>query len=303
MSKTRPAEVATLSTQSIPSSSPTTASPGEAPRCSLCGAPLAPDQRYCLECGERQMPRSEFLFGDPRPAGLQSGAASPPSSPPTPPTAAPAGAASSRNATLTALAGIGLLLLAMGVGVLIGRSGGSKQAAPAAQVITVGGTAGSGSGTSDESSFTSDWPAGTSGYTVQLETLPQSGTSVSAVAAAKAKATAKGATGVGALKSEEFASLTAGQYVIYSGDFPKKAEAEKAREALVKSFPGATVIDVSSHSSSEAAESTKSNGSGKGVGETPSKPAPPSVLNNLHSSKGKSYEEKSKNLPDVVETG
>ena len=64
------------------------------------------------------------------------------------------------------------------------------------------------------------------------------------------------------------------------------------------------MIDVSTQSSSsEAAEGTKATGSGKGVGETPSKPAPPSVLNNLRSSKGKSYEEKSKNLPDVVETG
>ncbi len=246
------------------------------------------------------MPRSEFLFGGP--AQAQARPTSPPASPPNQPATPPADAANSRNATLTALAGIGLLLLAMGVGVLIGRSGSTKQASAAPQVITVGGTASTGAST--EGSFTSDWPAGTSGYTVQIETLPQSGTSVSAVAAAKAKATAKGATGVGALKSEEFSSLTAGEYVIYSGDYPKKAEAEKARTALAKSFPGATVIHVSSQgSSTEASETGKSTGSGKGVGETPSKPAPPSVLNNLRSSKGKSYEEKSKNLPDVVETG
>ena len=84
-------------------------------------------------------------------------------------------ASRSKNATLTALAGIGLLLLAMGVGVLIGRSGSSKQAAAAPQVITVGGTAATGAGT--EASFTSDWPSGSDGYTIQLETLPQSGTS------------------------------------------------------------------------------------------------------------------------------
>ena len=39
-----------------------------------------------------------------------------------------------------------------------------------------------------------------------------------------------------------------------------------------------------------------------GVGSVPSKPAPPSVLKNLHTkSSGGSYEQKSKNLPDVVE--
>ena len=41
-----------------------------------------------------------------------------------------------------------------------------------------------------------------------------------------------------------------------------------------------------------------------GVGSVPSKPAPPSVLKNLHTkSSGESYEQKSKNLPNVVETG
>ena len=41
-----------------------------------------------------------------------------------------------------------------------------------------------------------------------------------------------------------------------------------------------------------------------GVGSVPSKPAPPSVLKNLRKkSNGDSYEQKSKNLPNVVETG
>jgi hypothetical protein len=36
----------------------------------------------------------------------------------------------------------------------------------------------------------------------------------------------------------------------------------------------------------------------------PSKPAPPSVLKSLHTGgSGGSYEQKSKNLPNVVETG
>jgi hypothetical protein len=55
-------------------------------------------------------------------------------------------------------------------------------------------------------------------------------------------------------------------------------------------------------SNSESSSSTKGSGS-SGVGSSESHPAPPSVLNSLKGTKGKNYEEKSKNLPDVVETG
>jgi hypothetical protein len=228
-----------------------------------------------------------------------------PAVPPVPPGAAPPTAGGSeRNNTPIVIAGVGVLLLAMGVGVLIGRAGSSKQAAaPAAQVITVASptsTASTGS-TGAEASFTGDWPSGTSGYTVQLQTLAQSGTSTSAVETAKSAATAKGAKSVGALKSEEFSSLTAGSYVIYSGVYHKKPEAEKALAGLKKSFPGAKVLKVSNGGSSSPKE-----GSGSSSGIPPSSeshPAPPSVLNKLKGKKGKSYEETSKNLPNVVETG
>ena len=51
-----------------------------------------------------------------------------------------------RGNVLTLIAGIGVLLLAMGVGVLIGRSGSSSAGStPAPQVITVGGATGAAS--------------------------------------------------------------------------------------------------------------------------------------------------------------
>jgi hypothetical protein len=207
-----------------------------------------------------------------------------------------------RNNTLTVIAGVGVLLLAMGVGVLIGRSGASKPSTVPPQVITVASSAPSTSTTTPsavEASFTSDWPSGKSGYTVQLQTLSQSGTTVSAVESAKSAAEAKGAKAVGALKSEEFSSLSSGSYVIYSGTYSKKPEAEKALAGLKKSFSGAKVIKVSNSGSSSTTEPpTTSPG---GVGESESHPAPPSVLKSLKGTKGKSYEEKSKNLPDVVE--
>ncbi|MGA7704916.1 MAG: zinc ribbon domain-containing protein, partial [Solirubrobacteraceae bacterium] len=80
-------------------------------QCAQCSAPLAPDQRYCLQCGE---PRSH-LTGPP---GALTPAGETPSSPPrTPPGVTPAGSPTpARNNSLALLAGIGVLLLAMGVG-------------------------------------------------------------------------------------------------------------------------------------------------------------------------------------------
>jgi len=268
-------------------------------RCAACGAPLAADQRYCLECGERRATVSDFLRSGP-PA-----AASPPKAPPTPPGPPAQGGSQPRSNTLSLLAGVGVLLLAMGVGVLIGRSGGSGKAPAAAQVVTIGSTgSGSGSSATEEEAFTSDWPAGTKGYTVQLQTLPQSGTTTAQVDQAKKADEAKGAKSVGALKSEEFANLPSGSYVIYSGTFHKRSEAEKALGGLKKSFSSAKVIEVSgggSSSSSSSSGSSSSSSSG-GAPPPPSKPAAPKVLEGLEHAKGKSYEEKSKNLPDVVGT-
>jgi hypothetical protein len=263
---------------------------------------LAPDQRYCLECGERLLPMSSVLLGEPLHDRAQTATSAAPA-PGAPPTDATAG---QRNNTLTVIAGVGVLLLAMGVGVLIGRSSAPKQSAGPAQVISVASAPASTAGTTAPASesFTGDWPAGTSGYTVQLQTLPQSGGTLSAVESAKSAASAKGAKAVGALKSEEFSSLTAGSYVIYSGVDHSKAEAEKALSALKKSFPGATVIRVSNGASASSGSATEPPASSPGgVGESENHPAPPAVLNKLKGSKGKSYEEKSKNLPDVVETG
>jgi hypothetical protein len=101
-------------------------------RCTACGTQLATDQKYCLNCGERR--------GKPRFA-LGTTAA--------PAAAAPAAASKTpkkqRVSSSTALvAGVGTLLLALGVGVLIGHTnnGSSKNANAPAQVITVGGSSG-----------------------------------------------------------------------------------------------------------------------------------------------------------------
>ena len=245
---------------------------------------------------------SSVLMGGPPAGGEPSSAV--PAAPPRGPAGPPADPVAQRGNTLTVIAGVGVLLLAMGVGILIGRSGSTKQSAAPAQVISVasGNGTGTSSGTGGEVSLTDDWPSGTKGFTVQLQTLSRSGTAVSVVESAKSQASAKGAKSVGALKSEDFTSLTAGSYVIYSGVYHTRAEAQKALAALKKTFPSAAVIEVSNGSSSSSSGSGGSSSSG-GAGSNITHPAPPSVLEGLKGAKGKSYEEKSKNLPNVVETG
>ncbi len=95
--------------------------------CAHCGASLTDDQRYCLECGGRQVQaRSQFLDRF-TPAAVSELAL--PSS---------GGAAvGGRSSGATAVAGVGVLLLAMGVGVLIGRASGGKTVTEPAQVISV----------------------------------------------------------------------------------------------------------------------------------------------------------------------
>jgi hypothetical protein len=98
--------------------------------CRECGAPLAADQRYCLHCGAR---RGEARLDH----TVYTREAAPVAPAPVPPSPA-------RSAGLTAVAGVATLLLAMGVGVLIGRAGRDDNAptkAAAPQVITVSGAA------------------------------------------------------------------------------------------------------------------------------------------------------------------
>jgi hypothetical protein len=286
--------------------------------CAACSAPLAEDQRYCLQCGERTTPINSAVAGPSRaldsradtrvngpgsPSALAPSAAPPPSLP-----GAPGGEeAPGRGNAVTVIAGVGVLLLAMGIGVLIGRSGGAKPSgAAAAQVITVS-TAPTAGATPATESFTGDWPAGSGGYTIELQALPTATTQVSAVQAAKSAAEGKGAKAVGALKSDEFTSLPAGDYIVYSGKYSKKAEAEKALVGLKKSFPKASVLHVGASggaSGAGGATGTGRKGGGKsGVGSSPSNPAPPTVVESLKGKSGKNYEQESKNLPNVVSTG
>lgn len=108
------------------------APPGDS--CPSCSSPMAAGQHYCLECGERR--------GESRLTSLEQAAAQPQAV-----AAAPLGNAAAttamrgRSPGLALIATIALLLLAMGVGVLIGNDSGSTSSGVAQQPIIIGGAA------------------------------------------------------------------------------------------------------------------------------------------------------------------
>jgi hypothetical protein len=101
-----------------------------ADRCTNCDTPLAPDQRYCVNCGERR--------GKPR-FSFEALVAPPPAPPPQ------RRRRFQVSSSFSFIAGLATLLLALGVGVLIGHNGNApKQAASQAPVIKIGNLGGTG---------------------------------------------------------------------------------------------------------------------------------------------------------------
>jgi hypothetical protein len=91
-----------------------------------------------------------------------------------------------------------------------------------------------------------------------------------------------------------------------SGSNAGKAAA--APQVISVAAPGASTATTPSAVTPPVGPSTKkgkaSSSSSSGVGQTESKPAPASVLKNLRTGgSGQSYEQKSKNLPNVISTG
>ena len=108
--------------------------------CRRCGAPLAADQRYCLQCGTRRAEaRLPFLdiLASQVPGPTTASATST-----TTVQRGPAGRLGRLSTNAAAVAGIACLILALGVGVLIGGLGADDSAAGGTpQVISVGGAA------------------------------------------------------------------------------------------------------------------------------------------------------------------
>lgn len=124
---------------------------GDGEPCVSCGSPLAADQRYCLTCGHRRaaarLPFLEILREDPVPQliplGQPIGSSGGPVGGAVPPLAG--GTLADRARANTGLiAGVGVLLLAMLIGVLLGAGVGDDNSSASAAnqkpvVVSVGG--------------------------------------------------------------------------------------------------------------------------------------------------------------------
>lgn len=132
--------------------------------CPSCGSQMTADQRYCVECGERRgEPRLPFMDGRTAVATQTSTPASPP---PPPPGYAPheQSAQQRRSAGFALASTIALLLLAMGVGVMIGNDGSDGKSLASQPVVVGGAVAGTttATGATDSAGDTADAKAASS---------------------------------------------------------------------------------------------------------------------------------------------
>jgi hypothetical protein len=232
--------------------------------CQGCGTPLAADQRYCLNCGTRR--------GGPRlpyEAYLSNGAAGA-GTPPPPPNASASEARPNDVSPLGAVLGVALLGGMLLIGVLLGRGGDDNQSA--APVVTVPSDAATASASNDAGSsetvsntkIVSDWPEGKEGWTIELGTLPKDGTTSADVDSTEQDLTDQGASDLGVLDSDQYASLPPGNWLVYSGVYDTRADANAALKKFGSDFPDAQVVEVSTQKagggSSGGAKSGGSNG-------------------------------------------
>jgi hypothetical protein len=206
------------------------------PVCPRCGAPHGPDQEYCLECGYRLTP------------GGGTGARL-------------AGAWQRRFGWypgdwvlrvllgfVIAVAGATAAIVLADAGAenrtIVATEGGPAHApttAPETATVTLPSISTAGppevptapppaTTTAPRPGSLIAWPAGQSGFTVVLESLPTSSGRSLAIERARAASRA-GLPEVGVLDSSSFSSLHPGYYVVFSGIYSSRSEAEQGRTA------------------------------------------------------------------------
>jgi hypothetical protein len=218
--------------------------PPEEPLCPRCGAPHTTDQEYCLECGYRLRPAAGAL-GRLSAAWQQRFGWYP-------------GDWIWRVllgfviAVAGAAAAIVLADAGAGNNTLVATEGGQPHApttAPETATVALP-TVPTGTPTAPTApppatttapppGALTAWPAGESGHTVVLQSIPKSGGRSIAIVRARAAARA-GLPEVGVLDSSRYASLHPGYYVVFSGIYASRAEAERGRAAAsAKGFAAA----------------------------------------------------------------
>jgi hypothetical protein len=167
--------------------------------CPRCGEGVAAGQEYCLECGLR-LPGASRLGDTP---------------------------ADPRKLALPLV--LAALIAAGGAAVAIALT---RETATATPIVTAtGGSETVPTPTVADVKRLAQWPAGTSGWTNILVSVPKVTGRDAAVARAD-QARKKGLRGVGVLDSSIYASLHPGYWMVFSGVYPSEPEAaSRLREA------------------------------------------------------------------------
>jgi hypothetical protein len=222
-----------------------TPEPPGGPVCPRCGTPHGPDQEYCLECGHRLQPRGGFLgsfsalwrarFGSypgdwvfPVLLGFVIAAAG-------------------------AVAAIVLADAGAEDQTIVATEGGPPHSPTTSRVTSTVAlpTVPTGTPTAPPATTTAprpgalvSWPVGQSGHTVVLESIPTPSGRGLAVARAREAARA-GLPQVGVLESSRYSSLHPGYYVVFSGIYTSRAQAERGQAAAAaKGFRNAYAREI-----------------------------------------------------------
>jgi len=217
----------------------TPARPPAEPSCPRCGAPHEPGQEYCLECGYRLRPASGLI-------GRLSGAWQ------------------ARFGwypgdwfwrvllgLVIAIAGATAAIVLTDAGAenkpIVATEGGPVHiptTAPETATVTLPSVSTAGppstpstppppTTTAPAPGSLTSWPAGQSGFTVVLESIPSSSGRSLALARARAASRA-GLPQVGVLDSGRYSSLHPGYFVVFSGIYTSRGQAESARAAAAE---------------------------------------------------------------------
>lgn len=285
----------------------------EGQRCRSCDAPLAVDQRYCLQCGARRAQTPLRFLDEPGTAAAVGGTATDIGAHPTPAgspapaangapsTPSPVQLAPERRTTTVAAVGVSVVL-ALWVGFLVGRGGDPGPQRPT--VISVGGD---GAATPAATAFVSDWPSGKEGYTIALQRFAKTASTPDQIAQAEREAVAKGAPAVGALDSDAYPSLDGGAYIIYSGVFATRADARAGLDGVQEAFPDASVVavgpdDAQDAASDDGAEEPTSKARSKATKDPDAQTLSDDLLEQQQGADPEKFRESSKKLPDKVQS-
>lgn len=272
--------------------------------CEECGAPMDAKQRYCISCGNRRKdagsPAVQY-FADSARSKRRAGAGRRTAGKPS-------------GARAAAVIFFVLLPIAVAVGVLVGRGGSENNDDLIAAIEAAGAGGGTAGGTlaADNSATIASTYTLDKGFTVMLKTLPAAETDQAAVDAATKEAEGGGAADVGIISPADFTTKPdqAGEYILYSGEFKTKAEADKALAKLKPKFKDAIVLEVTraaaSASGGKVLAQTEfgSVSQVEGFEATPEKEAADAqVVDDIAKKIGDDFVGAQQNLPDVIVVG